>query len=112
VKKYRTLVKRLNVRKAPNSAAVAMDMLPIASEFFSDEEKATASGQLWAKRATSIGGWLCVYDRSTRYCEEVPLPVQPAELPIDPAPADINQRVADLERTVARLCAVVGLKEE
>ena len=98
MKKYRVIANRLNVRKAPNSAAATLGNLPRGSEFIGTEESHTVSGQVWAQRST--GGWRCVYDRSTRYCEEVPMPAPSPELPPMPEPPgglDVVGRLTALE---------------
>ena len=92
--KYRVNVARLNVRKAPNAASSAIDVLTKGAEFYSHEQARTAAGQVWAARNT--GGWLCVHDKLQRFCEEVPTPTLPP-MPEPPGGLDMMDRLAALE---------------
>lgn len=96
--KYRVIAARLNVRSAAGGGASVLEKLPKGAEFVSKRE-IELTGATWAE--LTRGGWVCIVDRNTRYCEEIPQPVPAPETP--GAPLSIEQRLEALEARVAEL---------
>jgi hypothetical protein len=114
MKRYRVIVGRLNVRKVANANAPVIGTLPRGAEFWSSEQSAGLSGSVWANRlvesSPGIGkpsGFLCVSDRLTKFCQEVPTPTEaPLELP--PMPENPGGLSPDVTALLARIVALEG----
>jgi hypothetical protein len=114
MKLYQVTSVSLRVRSAPNASASIITTLPRGAKFWSDEQTPGMNGSLWANRlvesSPGVGkrhGFLCVHDRLTKFCQEVPTPTEaPLELP--PMPENPGGLSPDVTALLARIFALEG----